>query len=281
MRKSRISLLTVAGAMSLLLPLAGCGESKDADNAKEPSAGTSSRAAQSPAPGDDPHAGWHVVNSGQLPPNEDAATSKRDDDGKDLAKERQAINDGTPDPCAFMTMRRYSRITRHNAYIAVHGGGPYVGDPTRSTPVDRRNCYITQGEWNGGLKNNPLTGELISVYKDPDGFMADRLRKRPAGDEPCAIGPQGYVQEEPGCTVVNLDPYDAGFDSSKSDANIPQAWFHLQRDGDGVNVVTVVIKTSNGYLTQWTYYGTEQAVALNGGRVIANELRVEFGLNAT
>ncbi|WP_028801064.1 hypothetical protein [Streptomyces sp. 142MFCol3.1] len=55
---------------------------------------------------------------------------------------------------------------------------------------------------------------------------------------------------------------------------------HLQRDGDGVNIVTVVVKTSNGYLTQWTYYGTDQNVALNGGRIVANALRVKFGLNA-
>ncbi|WP_432187266.1 hypothetical protein [Streptomyces sp. Tue6028] len=282
MRRSYTSAVTVTGVVCLSLALVACDKGKDSDtrDAKGPFAGGSSHAAQSPDPVGTSDIGWHAVNSNQLPPDEDAATAKKGDDGKDLANEREAIDAGTPDPCAFMTMQRYSKITDHDAYIAVHGGGPYVGDPTSSTPVHRRNCYITKGEWDGKLKNNPLTGEMISVYKDPDGFMAGRLRKRPASDEPCAIGPQGYVQKELGCTVVNLDPYGAGFDSSKSNANVPDAWLCLQRDGDGVNIVTLVIKTSNGYLTQWTYYGTNQNVALNGGRIIANELRVKFGLSA-
>ncbi|MFF8866138.1 hypothetical protein ACF08B_29240 [Streptomyces sp. NPDC015139] len=281
MRKWHITTLSMAGAACLSLSASGCGGTEDAGTsaAKGPAVARSSQSAPPSPSGAERDGDWHVVNSARLPPDEDAATAKRDDDGKDLAKERQAIDAGTPDPCAFMTMRTYSNITKHDAYIAVHGGGPYVGDPTSSSPADRRNCYITKGEWDGKLKNNPLTGEVISVYKDPDGYMAGRLRKRLAGDEPCAIGPQGYVQKVQGCTVVDLDPYGAGFDRSRSNANVPDAWFNLQRDGDGVDTITVVIKTSNGYLTQWTCYGADQGAALNGGRIIANGLRVAFGLD--
>lgn len=248
MRVRRVSSALAAVTTGILL-FTACGK---ADQANSADTSTPSPRVTSSAIASD----GTTTDSDGLPSEAEAT---QPGDGKDVAQEIKSIEAGTPDPCRLISMKQYSKIVGQPMYIKSHGGGPYY-------PEGRRNCFLTKNKG-----DNALTGDLLSIHKDNGEITSDQGT--------CAIGPLGYAQEEEGCTIVNLDPYEIGFDSTEDSPNIPSAWLKLVRSPDGVDFMVLHMTTSNGLIFYLTHYGTNHNELVGLGRVIGNSLRVQLSLN--
>lgn len=250
--RRRARMLAVAGvALSFLV---GCSSTNDtASTDKER---TSTSASASPESSSQP---TNDARSNELPPAGDAF---KPDGNKDVAREQEAADHGTPDPCRLFTGVQYSKVLGYDkpVWVKSHGGGPYY-------PDYRRNCYLVNEPG-----QSALTGELVSIHPDNGEITPN--------EPSCTIGPLGIKPPKRGkCLVINLDPYESGFDRNTSSANIPTAWIKQVRDQDGVLVTVLTMTTSDGYIAYATTYVEDAGRMLGLGRLMGNALREELGLN--
>ena len=268
MRGMRISAALCSAALAVGL-MAGCGGADGSNDRGERTV----TVVPSPSASKPTDAGWHAVNSKQLPPASAALEMAEDEQGREF--EQRAIDARTPDPCALISMFRYGKIMQQDAYI-LGNGSPY-------DPDSRRNCYITRGPQKnsgGKIENSAFTADRIGIYRE-SGDTYETLYRTFADGSDCAIYPENEpLQPGDKCAVANLDPYGYGLDSSPSSANVPEAWYYLRIDADGNRNTTLVVKFSNGYMLTWEFNGDDQGKAKNAAMIMANDLREKFGLNA-
>ena len=151
MRGMRISAALCSAALAVGL-MAGCGGADGSNDRGERTV----TVVPSPSASKPTDAGWHAVNSKQLPPASAALEMAEDEQGREF--EQRAIDAGTPDPCALISMFRYGKIMQQDAYI-LGNGSPY-------DPDSRRNCYITRGPQKnsgGKIENSAFTADRIDV----------------------------------------------------------------------------------------------------------------------